>query len=138
MFILYNIKLMPVHFDISTVLPAKPKEVYDAWLSSGKHGLMTGGKASIKPLTGSVFSVWDGYITGKNLELVPYKKIIQTWRTADFEEDDPDSLLEIQLEQKGDSCELRLIHLNIPDHQPDYEQGLKEHYFEPMKEYFNK
>ena len=128
---------MPVQFEISIILPATPREVYSAWMSSNKHGLMTGGKVSIKPLTGTDFSAWDGYITGVNLELVPFKKIVQLWRTTDFEATDPDSRLEIHLEENGNGCELRLIHSDIPDHQPDYEQGWKEHYFEPMKAYFD-
>jgi activator of HSP90 ATPase len=127
---------MPVRFEIKVVLPATPKEVYNAWLSSNKHGQMTGGKVSIKPLNGTDFSAWDGYITGKNIELFPYKKIVQSWRTTDFEDSDPDSQIEIHLNEHGSDCELTLIHTNIPDHQPDYEEGWKDNYFIPMKNYF--
>jgi uncharacterized protein YndB with AHSA1/START domain len=123
-------------FEISVVLPASPAEVYSAWLSANKHGLMTGGKVSIKPLTGSAFTAWDGYISGRILELVPTKKIVQSWRTMDFAPDDPDSFVEVRLEANARGCELTLVHSLIPEHQPDYEQGWKDNYFVPMQAYF--
>ena len=54
---------------------------------------MTGGKAKASKKVGAAFSAWDGYIVGKNIELVPGKRIVQSWRTSEFAADDPDSTI---------------------------------------------
>jgi activator of HSP90 ATPase len=124
-------------FQISVMLPTSSKELYLAWLDSKEHSESTGGKAVINPEIGGTFSAWDGYITGKNLVLEPYKKIIQTWRTTDFPSDSPDSTVEIQLKDTTDGLELTLIHTEIPQGQgDDYETAWHRYYFEPMKHYF--
>ena len=119
-------------------LPVPPKVVYDAWLEGSKHAEMTNNPASCEPKVGYKFSAWDKYISGKNVELIPNKKIVQLWRTTDFKESDKDSLLEINIEPTEKGCKLKLIHSEIPDDQPDYAEGWKEFYFVPMKEYFSK
>ena len=127
---------MGTKFKITTYLPATPAQIYQAWLNGKEHSKMTGGKASGTPETGAKFSAWDGYISGRNLELIPDKKIVQAWRTTEFNENDQDSRLEIQLNAKDTGCELILLHSEIPDNQPDYESGWEEHYFKPMRAYF--
>ncbi len=127
---------MTKQFELKITLPASPKDIYDAWLDSEKHSLMTGGSAEVSTEPGALFSAWDEYISGKNLELIPHEKIVQSWRTTEFQEHDDDSKLELILVPVSSDCELTLIHTNIPDNQPDYEQGWKEHYFEPMMKFF--
>ena len=51
------------------VVNAPPKEVYETYLDKKKHSGFTQSKASIKPVVGSRFNAWDGYIQGKNLIL---------------------------------------------------------------------
>jgi activator of HSP90 ATPase len=127
---------MAIEFDISALIPATPQEVYAAWLSSEGHSQMTGGFASVTAEVGGEFEAWDGYISGKNLELEQGKRIVQSWRTTEFKDDDPDSRLEITLEPLGDQTKLTLRHTGLPPHGGQYEQGWVENYFEPMKEYF--
>lgn len=123
---------------VSTVLPATPKQIYDAWLSSKGHTEMTDGEAKGNAKVGSVFTAWDGYIEGKNLELEPGKRIVQSWRTSEFPDDADDSHLEIILEEVSDGTKITLNHTNIPKGQgKQYKQGWHDHYFEPMKEYFS-
>jgi uncharacterized protein YndB with AHSA1/START domain len=127
---------MSVSFIVSVLLPASPQEIYEAWLSSKGHSQMTGGSASISAEVGGGFDAWDGYIHGRNLELEYGKRIVQSWRTSEFEEAEPDSLIEITLEPDGDQTKLTLRHTGLPPHGGQYEQGWVESYFEPMKEYF--
>lgn len=124
---------------VSTTLPASPEKVYTAWLSSKEHSAFTGGSAKISNKVGGKFTAWDGYISGKNLELKPYKKIVQAWHTTDFNKTDEDSRLEIILEKIKTGTKLTLIHTNIPKGQAkEYKQGWLDYYFTPMKEFFIK
>lgn len=128
---------MAIEFVISTLLPAKPEEVYDAWLSSKGHAAMTGSPATASTVVGDEFDAWDGYIHGVNLELVPKERIVQSWRTSEFSADEPDSRIEITLEPAGKDTKLTLHHTGLPPHGGQYESGWVESYFEPMKEYFS-
>jgi len=98
---------------------------------------MTGGEAECSDEIGDTYSTWDEYITGKNISLIPYSEIIQTWRTSEFADTDPDSKLTLLLKNTESGCELTLIHENIPEGQSDYKKGWIEHYLNPMKEFFN-
>lgn len=117
-------------------LEATPREVFEAWLDSDEHTAMTGGKAVCCQEDNHVFIAWDGYISGTNKTIVPYKKIVQNWRTTEFADSDPDSELTIELDESKAGCLLTLIHRNVPDGQADYEKGWIEYYFEPMTTYF--
>jgi len=97
---------------------------------------MTGGAAECSDVVSGLFSVWDGYITGKNLLLVVDSEIVQSWRSTEFKDSDEDSKLTVRFKDNQEGCELTLIHENIPDDQPDYEKGWSDHYFVPMREYF--
>jgi activator of HSP90 ATPase len=124
---------------LTVTLPAPPQEIYDAWLSTKEHTRFTGGKASASRKVNGKFTAWDGYITGKNVELKSGKKIVQAWRTTEFPVDAPDSILELTFEKRpGGKTKLTLRQKDIPKGQgKQYKTGWKEHYFEPMKEYFS-
>jgi uncharacterized protein YndB with AHSA1/START domain len=128
--------LMKIKFEISTVINASPAAIYKAWLDSELHTKMTGGEAECSPEIDGVFSAWDGYISGKNLELVPGKTIIQSWRTSEFDMTDEDSFLHIQLTALEIGTEVKLSHSNIPVGDSDYKAGWEEHYFAPMNIFF--
>ncbi len=124
---------------VSVTLPVPAKDLFKAWLDSKKHSAMTGGKAVIEPKSNGKHSAWDGYIWGKNIEITPNKKIIQTWRTSEFADNDLDSLLEISFAEKKGKTTVTLSHTNIPEGQgANYKKGWKDFYFTPMKQYFSK
>ena len=54
-------------------IPATPVQVYVAYINAKKHSDFTGGKATCDPKVGGKFTAWDGYIIGKNLELIQGK-----------------------------------------------------------------
>jgi activator of HSP90 ATPase len=99
---------------VSAMIPAEPKAVYAAWMSSSGHGAMTGSGARITARVGGAFSAWDGYIAGKTVELEKDSRIVQTWRTTDFGPDDPDSNLEVLLAKAKGGTKVTLVHTNIP------------------------
>lgn len=129
---------MAIEFVVSDVFPASAREIYDTWLSSQGHSKMTGSPASISAVVGEEFTAWDGYILGKNLELEPGKRIVQTWRTTEFSAEEPDSRIEITFEPQGNQTKLVLKHTGLPPHGGQYEDGWVDSYFEPMKEYFSR
>jgi activator of HSP90 ATPase len=121
-----------------TIIAAAPREIYEAWLDSSGHSRMTGSHAIINPVVGGKFSAWDGYIEGTTLELQPYSRIVQAWRTSEFPPESKDSHLEILLKEVGeDKTEITVVHTEIPDGQAaEYRQGWEDYYFKPMLEYF--
>ncbi len=129
---------MSESFELSELFPAAPERVYAAWLDSKTHAAMTGSPADIDPRPGAAFSAWDGYISGTTLELDPPGRILQAWRTTEFPEGAPDSLLEVLLTAEGEGTRLTLRHTQIPDGQGEgYRQGWEDFYFQPMQEYFS-
>ena len=127
---------MSIEFEVSDVISASPDAIYAAWLSSDEHSKMTGSPARVSADVGHDFEAWDGYIQGKNLELQSPRRIYQSWRTSEFDNDEEDSLLEILLEMEGNGTRVTIRHSNLPDHGMQYREGWKDYYFTPMKEHF--
>ncbi len=128
---------MPYTFTLTSIIPASAQEIYDAWLDSLAHSEMTGGEATTSDEIGAEVSAWDGYISGRNLELVPGERIVQSWRTTRFTDEHEDSIITVTLEEADDGTLLTLVHSNVPDEQRAYEEGgWESNYFEPMKVYF--
>lgn len=129
---------MQMEFTLKAKIEATAEQIYSAWLSSEGHTSMTGGKATTSDKIGESFTAWDGYIEGRNIELEPNKRILQSWRTSQFEADEEDSQIEVLLNEAGGHTELTLNHTNVPDSGAHYIKGWSEHYFQPMKAYFSK
>ena len=126
-------------FTLTTVIPATPAEIYKAWLSTKGHTAMTGSAAKVDGKIGGKFTAWDGYIFGSTLALEPDQRIAQAWRTSEFPDEAPDSLVEISLKETKSGTKITLTHSQIPAGQEDsYRQGWEDFYFKPMKEYFGK
>ncbi len=128
---------MAYSYTLSAVIPARPAEVYQAWLDSILHAEMTGGEANMSDEVGADVSAWDGYITGRNLELVPGERIVQSWRTTEFDDEFEDSIVTVLLQETEEGTLLTLEHSNVPDTHRSYEEGgWQSNYFEPMIAYF--
>ena len=65
---------------------ASPHELYELLMDEKKHGQFTQSRTTISRNVGGKISSGDGYIDGINLELVPDKKIVQSWRGSDWME----------------------------------------------------
>jgi uncharacterized protein YndB with AHSA1/START domain len=130
---------MQYAYTLTTTIPASAQEIYEAWLDSLAHSEMTGAEAVMSDELGAEVAAWDGYISGRNLELVPGERIVQSWRTTEFTDEHEDSIITVTLEEIEDGTLLTLEHSKVPQDQKSYEEGgWQEHYFEPMKEYFAK
>ena len=99
---------------------------------------MTGSTAKVTGKVGGKFSAWDGYISGRTLELTPDQRIVQAWRTTEFPEEAPDSRLELVLEKVASGTKVTLTHSEMPEDQVEsYRQGWEDFYFKPMKAFFH-
>jgi len=130
---------MTTRFRLTAIIPATPRQIYDAWLDSRGHRAMTGGKARQSAKIGAAFTAWDGYISGTNLELVAGKRIVQAWRTTRFTAADKDSKITVTLKAMKSGTRVTLTHSGVPDGHTGYQDGgWQTHYFEPMQKYFAK
>jgi activator of HSP90 ATPase len=119
-------------------LNVSPENFYAAFLSSKIHGKFTGSAAGISNKIGGAFEVYDGYATGKNLELIEGKKIIQSWRAADWPAD-IESTIEIKISTCTAGCRIRFTHKNVPfQFAAAIAGGWYEYYWNPLKKFFSK
>ncbi len=125
---------------VSAVVPATSDRVYASWLDSGEHSRMTGGgSVRVEARVGSDYSAWDAYATGRILELEPGRRIVQSWRTSDFDSSHPDSRLELHLRDVPGGCDVMILHMELPEGlAAKYEEGWRTHYLLPMTGYFGK
>ena len=122
-------------FELKEIFNIKPSIIYNAWLYSEEHSKMTGGEACCGDKIGDKFSAWDGYIQGKNLKLISNQEIGSSWSGGSIGGYE-DSKLIIRFKEIESGTALTLIHSNIPEGQTQYKQGWIDHYFIPMKQYF--
>ena len=112
------------------IIPEEPDIVYQALTNAATIQLWTGQPAVMSTEPGSEFSLWNGDITGRNLEFIENKKIVQQW---DFDGQDEESIVAITLHphKQGTSVELR--HSNIPDEAyEDISDGWSQTYFREL------
>lgn len=115
---------------------ASPADLYRLYLDPKRHGEAIGSTTTVAAKVGAAFAAWDGYCTGRILHLVPDRMIVQTWRGSDWDAADPDSILILRFSAAGKGAELHLLHANVPsEHAASLDQGWKEHYWTPWKEY---
>ncbi len=124
---------MPKTVRQSVTLPAKPHDVYEALMDSRKHARFTKSPATISRKVGGKFTAYDGYIEGVNLELVPDKKIVQSWRGSEW----PTGHLSkatFALSRVKTGTRLTFTQRGVPDrHYVSIKQGWIDHYWMPMK-----
>jgi activator of HSP90 ATPase len=117
---------------------ATPSQVYDALMDSKKHSDFTGGKAVMGSKVGDDIMAYDGYITGKNKELIVGKKIVQSWQADGFPEGHY-SEITYELNSVDGGCEITFTQTNTPDDKfDDLSNGWKEHYWDKLNKYFSK
>ena len=83
----------------------------------------------------SEFSLWDGDITGKNLEFIPDKKVVQEWYFGDNPEK---STVTITIQPDKEGSSVTVEHTNIPDEDfNDIAEGWREYYMGAIINFFN-
>ncbi|MHA1648452.1 MAG: SRPBCC domain-containing protein [Promethearchaeota archaeon] len=97
--------------------------------------MFTESKARIKDEVGSKFSLGDGYIKGKNIELIPNEKIVQEWQADEAGWPKTHfSVITIDLVDKGDSTILNFKQTRVPSKcYEDIAEGWQTYYWKPLK-----
>lgn len=116
---------------------AAPAKLYELFMNSAKHTAATGMPAKISPKVGGIWSAFGGMILGKNLALVPNRRIVQSWRSAEWKKADPDSTLIVNFEKTVDGTgQVHLVHVGVPPYDHDgVTQGWVKFYWEPWRTY---
>lgn len=123
----------------TVILDASPHAVFEALLDSKKHSAFTGDEATISRKVGGNISAFGGYATGKNLRIEKDKVIVQSWRTTDFKEKEPDSKVMFHFSARGKGTRLMFVHSDVPNRlAEDLAQGWKDFYWEPLKAYLKR
>jgi activator of HSP90 ATPase len=95
----------------------------------------TTGPSAISKEPGGTFALFGGYITGRQIELVPNSHIVQVWRSAGWPAGDY-SLVVWNITAAGDSTKLSLDHTGFPAAEAEHlAQGWRDNYFVPLIKY---
>jgi activator of HSP90 ATPase len=112
-----------------------PKEFQQVVLLSGavKKGMVKAPQpAQVSAVAGSEFAAFGGYITGRQIELVPNVRIVQAWRTGTW---DPGiySIARFVLSPQGSGTILTFDHTGFPKGEAEHlAEGWKSNYWEPL------
>lgn len=124
---------MPKDFKTRVKIKAEVEDVYAAFTNPFTMELWSGYPAVMGSEPGSEFSLWEGDIVGRVLELEDQKKVVQEWY---FGEQETQSIVTVKLFPQGSKVQVDVEHTNIPD--DDYEaivEGWNDFYLGAIKEF---
>lgn len=114
---------------------AEPSDVYSALTNPVTIELWSGYPARMSTEPGSEFSLWEGDITGRNVEFIENRKVVQEWYFGDQPEK---SIVTISITPQGEYSLVTVEHTNIPDNDfSDIAEGWKEYYIGAIIGFFN-
>ena len=114
---------------------AEPADVYSALTNPFTIEIWSGYPAIMSEEPGSEFSLWEGDITGRNLEFIKDRKIVQEWY---FGEQTDKSIVTISIQSDKEDSQVTVEHTNIPDKDfADIAEGWREYYIGAIVNFFN-
>jgi len=120
-------------FTYNILINADTEEVFSALTNPFQIELWTGFPAVMDDKVGTIFSLWEGDISGCNLEIIKDYKIVQEWF---FGETENPSIVTLILKKAGKNTKIDLIHTNIPeDAFEEIVEGWKDYYLGSMKNF---
>jgi activator of HSP90 ATPase len=123
------------NFKKSFKINAEPSDVYAALTNPYTISLWSGYPAEMNEEPGTHFSLWEGDITGLNLEFIRDRKVVQEWF---FGEQDAKSIVTITIQPDGENSSVTVDHTNIPDDDfADIADGWREYYMGAIQNFFN-
>ena len=123
---------MPIHQEID--IKAAPGRIYKALTDAKQFSALSGNAPTeISREEGGPFSVFGGMIVGRNIELVPDRRIVQAWRVKNWE---PGLYSTVRFELRPEGAGTRIVfdHAGFPEEErPHLESGWHSNYWEPLK-----
>lgn len=90
-------------------------------------------EAKMSDRDGDTFELWEGWLTGKNKKVEPFKKLVQDWRASDWPKEHY-SEVSFELTKEGDGTKLDLKHSHVPDERfNEIDQGWHDYYLGQIK-----
>lgn len=87
---------------------------------------------AVSARAGAPFTLFGGYITGRNLELVSDQRLVQAWRTGGWDAGEY-SIVRFTLRTQDAGCLVTLDHRGFPRSQGEsLAYGWRAHYWEPL------
>jgi activator of HSP90 ATPase len=121
---------------------ATPKRLYEALLDARQFSAFTGAPAEIDRQAGGAFSCFGGVITGRIVELVPDRRIVQAWRVKMWPQG-VYSIVSFELQPHGSGTGLVLTHDAFPPEMRAHlngdmpDGGWHRQYWEPLRKYLS-
>ncbi|MBN2522319.1 MAG: SRPBCC domain-containing protein [Bacteroidales bacterium] len=113
---------------------ARPEEVFQAIINPLTIELWSGYPAQMEAREGFEFSMFDGSISGRNLKIIPDRRLVQQWYFGDVPEQ---SVVTIDLIPFKNRTKVELEHTNVPDEvYEEFEEGWRKYYWGAVIEYF--
>ena len=109
-----------IHQEVS--FSAAPSRVYEALVDLQRFAEVTGAPASGDSTEGAAFSAFGGHITGRHVELVPGKRVVQAWRAKTWPEG-VYSIVSFELRPEGEGTKLVFDHAGFPEEAKDALSG---------------
>lgn len=86
---------------------------------------------------GGAFTLFGGYITGRNLELVPGKRLVQAWRAGGWDAGEY-SVVRFDLRSEPRGCRILFDHRGFPASQgKSLAYGWRVHYWDPLSKFLS-
>jgi activator of HSP90 ATPase len=126
------------------VFKASPKRIYEALLDAKQFDKVVQLSAAMKSMAignkpteinrepGGAFTIFGGYVTGRQIELMPNERIVQVWRAGNW---DPSfySIARFQLAEQGSGTKIIFDHTGFPKGTAEHlAAGWKSNYWEPL------
>lgn len=122
-----------LHQEIS--FSATPQRLYAALTDAKQFAAFTGMTAEIDPKEGGAFSMFNGMIVGRNIEMVPDHQIVQAWRPTHWDAG-VYSIVKFELKPQGAETVIVLDHTGFPEGEFDHlNPGWKWRYWDPLKKF---
>jgi activator of HSP90 ATPase len=119
-----------IHQEVT--LNAAPSLVYQALVDTKRFSEVTGAPAIGDGAEGASFSAFGGHVTGRNVELVKDKRVVQAWRAKTWPEG-VFSIARFQLEADGRGTKLVFDHEAFPaDMKEHLAKGWHANYWEKL------
>jgi activator of HSP90 ATPase len=112
------------------------EQVWQALINAKEIDRWGGGSAKMDDKKGTEFSLWGGSIWGKNIEVIPHKKLVQEWYSESEKKWKKPSIATFTLAQEKDRVRIDFLQTDVPDEEEkSIADGWKEYYLGPLKEY---